>query len=54
MVDPSKAAKIVALVKERYEEALTTQHGRKELRLDDFELFDDDCTEVTPEQIVNH
>ena len=45
----SKAAKIVTLVKEQYEESLTTQHGWNELRLDaDLELSDD-CVEVTPE-----
>lgn len=45
----SKAAKIVTLVKEQYEESLTTQHGWKELSLDmDLEL-PDDCMEVTPE-----
>ena len=48
----SRAAKIVALVENPYEESLTTQHGLKELRLDmDLQLYDG-CREVTPEEIA--
>jgi hypothetical protein len=48
----SRAAKIVTLVENPYEESLTTQHGWKELRLDiDLQLYDG-CREVTPEEIA--
>ena len=48
----SKAAKIVTLVKEQYENILTTQYGLKELRLDMDLQLPDDCLEVTPEEIA--
>ena len=48
----SKAAKIVALVEEPYEESLTTQHGWKELRLDLDLQLSVGCREVTPEEIA--
>ena len=48
----SKAAKIVALVEEPYEESLTTQHGWKELSLDLDLQLSVGCREVTPEEIA--
>jgi hypothetical protein len=48
----SRAAKIVTLVENPYEEFLTTQHGWKELRLDMDLQLSDSCREVTPEEIA--
>jgi hypothetical protein len=48
----SRAAKIVTLVENPYEESLTTQHCWKELRLDMDLQLSDSCREVTPEEIA--
>lgn len=48
----SKAAKIVTLVEDPYEDFLTTQHGERELRLDLDLQIADGCREVVPEEIT--